>query len=167
MTRFEQFKQTSIEEVAENIRTNGTCDMCANDKHSCTVENEEACRAYIIAWLNQELPEPPKPMTINEYQKLAMRTDNKNMEWRDALLDSVLGLGGESGECEDVVKKYCFQHHELNRKHLIEELGDVAWYLAKCATVLGMNLEDILRANIQKLEGRYPDGFEVDRSVNR
>ena len=43
----------------------------------------------------------------------------------------------------------------------------MAWYLAEAATALGMPLEDILRANLEKLERRYPDGFSTERSVGR
>ena len=50
---------------------------------------------------------------------------------------------------------------------MIEELGDVAWYLAETATAIGAELEDVLRANIEKLMKRYPEGFAAERSVNR
>ena len=69
-------------------------------------------------------------MTINEYQNLAMRTLNPDLSPRDVLINSVMGLCGESGEAIDIVKKWLAQGHELDRAHLIKELGDVAWYLA-------------------------------------
>lgn len=46
-------------------------------------------------------------------------------------------------------------------------LGDVAWYLAVSAFAIGLDLESVLRMNVEKLRDRYPDGFEVERSVNR
>ena len=69
-------------------------------------------------------------MTINEYHNLAMRTLNPDLSPRDVLINSVMGLCGESGEAIDIVKKWLAQGHELDRAHLIKELGDVAWYLA-------------------------------------
>ena len=106
-------------------------------------------------------------MTINEYQQRAMASLNPELKGRDVLINSVMGLCGESGEAIDIVKKWLAQGHELDRAHLVRELGDVAWYLAEAATALGMPLEDILRANLEKLERRYPDGFSTDRSVGR
>ena len=106
-------------------------------------------------------------MTINEYQKLAMRTLNPQLNKKDVLINGVMGLCGESGEAIDIVKKHLAQGHELDRDHLIKELGDIAWYLAETATALGLSLEDVMAANIEKLKKRYPEGFDTERSVNR
>ncbi len=106
-------------------------------------------------------------MTINEYQKLAMTTLNPELNKRDVLINSVMGLCGESGEAIDIVKKWFAHGHELDREHLKKELGDVAWYLAEAATALDMDLEDILEANIEKLKKRYPEGFDKEKSLVR
>ena len=47
-----------------------------------------------------------------------------------------MGLCGESGEAIDIVKKWMAQGHELDKEHLVKELGDIAWYLAEAATAL-------------------------------
>lgn len=106
-------------------------------------------------------------MTINEYQQRAMASLNPELKGRDVLINSVMGLCGESGEAIDIVKKWLDQGHPLDREHLAKELGDVAWYLAEAATALDLDLEDILRANLEKLERRYPDGFSTEKSVGR
>lgn len=106
-------------------------------------------------------------MTINEYQKLAMTTLNKELSERDVLINSVMGLCGESGEAIDIVKKHLYQGHELERDKLIKELGDIAWYLAECSFALGVPFEDVLALNIEKLRKRYPEGFETEKSINR
>ena len=106
-------------------------------------------------------------MTINEYQQRAMATLNPNLKDRDVLINSVMGLCGESGEAIDIVKKWLAQGHLLDKAHLASELGDVAWYLAEAATALGLELEDILQANLDKLERRYPEGFSTEKSVSR
>ena len=106
-------------------------------------------------------------MNINEYQKLAMTTLNPELDKKDILINSVMGLCGESGEAIDIVKKWVAQGHELDKEHLAKELGDIAWYLAEAATALDMSLEDILQANIDKLKKRYPKGFETKRSIDR
>ena len=106
-------------------------------------------------------------MKINEYQKLAMTTVNPNLSKRDMLINSVMGLCGESGEAIDIVKKWFAQGHALDKEHLKKELGDIAWYLAEASTALDLTLEEILEANIEKLRKRYPEGFETKRSVDR
>ena len=53
-------------------------------------------------------------MTINEYQELAMTTLNPELSKRDVLINSVMGLCGESGEAIDIVKKWMAQGHELD-----------------------------------------------------
>ncbi|MBE6660756.1 MAG: nucleotide pyrophosphohydrolase [Ruminococcaceae bacterium] len=106
-------------------------------------------------------------MTINEYQRLAMTTLNPNLDKKDVLINGVMGLCGEAGEAIDIVKKHLAQGHELDREKLIGELGDIAWYLAETATVLDVDLEEVLTRNIEKLKRRYPEGFDSARSLNR
>ncbi len=106
-------------------------------------------------------------MTGREYQQLAMVTLNPGLSNKDVLINSVMGLCGESGEAIDIVKKWLAQGHELDKEHLAKELGDIAWYLAEAATALDMQLDDIFQANIDKLRKRYPDGFSTQRSVTR
>lgn len=106
-------------------------------------------------------------MQINEYQKLAMTSLNKDLTKKEALINSVMGLNGEAGEVIDLVKKHLFHGHELNKEELIKELGDVAWYLAEAAYALDIDLETILVLNIEKLKKRYPEGFSKEKSINR
>lgn len=106
-------------------------------------------------------------MNINEYQNLAMRTLNTELNKKDMLINSVMGLCGESGEAIDIVKKWLAQGHDLDVEHLKKELGDIAWYLAEAATALDVSLEEILQANVDKLRNRYPNGFDSNRSFQR
>ncbi len=106
-------------------------------------------------------------MNVNDYQKLAMRTLNPEIDKKELILNAAMGLCGESGEVIDLVKKHLFQGHDLDDEKLIKELGDVAWYLAEAATALNVNLSEILEKNIKKLENRFPDGFNSNRSINR
>lgn len=104
---------------------------------------------------------------INEYQELAMTTLNSELSKKEVLINSVMGLCGESGEAIDIVKKWLAQGHELDKEHLAKELGDIAWYLAEAATALDLPLEQILITNIEKLKNRYPEGFDTKRSAVR
>ena len=106
-------------------------------------------------------------MEINEYQKLAMVTLNRELDKKEMLTNAVMGLCGESGEACDIVKKHLFHGHELDRDALIKELGDVAWYLSEGAEALGIYLDEILGRNIEKLKKRYPEGFSSEKSINR
>ena len=107
-------------------------------------------------------------MTINEYQAAALRTAQTDKLSASALLlNSALGLCGESGEVADLVKKHRFQGHDIDVEHIAKELGDVAWYLAVGAYAIGYDLETILQMNVDKLKARYPDGFSADRSLHR
>ena len=105
-------------------------------------------------------------MDFNEYQTKALRTAGVK-EKTQLVLNGVMGLAGESGECVDIMKKHLFQGHALDREKLMDELGDVLWYLAITTDGLGYQLEDIANHNIIKLVKRYPEGFNADRSINR
>lgn len=106
-------------------------------------------------------------MTVNEYQKQAMRTLNPELDKKDVLINGVMGLCGESGEVIDIVKKHLAQGHPLDREKMVKELGDVAWYLAETAYALDVDLETVLQKNLDKLWARYPEGFDAERSRNR
>lgn len=96
-------------------------------------------------------------MTINEYQAAALRTaQTDKLTANELLLNSALGLCGESGEVADLVKKHLFQGHDLDLNHV-----------ANGAYAIGLDLESIFRMNKEKLEARYPDGFSTDRSLHR
>jgi NTP pyrophosphatase (non-canonical NTP hydrolase) len=105
-------------------------------------------------------------MKINEYQELAMRTASK-LTNDELILNGALGLCGESGEVADIVKKWKFQGHEIDREKVIKELGDICWYIAITAKGLDVDLETVMQGNIDKLMKRYPQGFDSERSINR
>lgn len=86
---------------------------------------------------------------------------------RDQLTNFALGLAGEAGEVVEAVKKHVYHQHPLDRDHLVEELGDVLWYVTALASALGVPLDDIAAANVAKLLARYPEGFDPVRSRER
>lgn len=105
-------------------------------------------------------------MNPNEYQKLCMRTAGET-DLSKLIVNGAMGLCGESGEVIDLIKKWAFQGHSLHRQDIEEELGDVLWYVAILCEGIGTTMEEVMQKNIEKLKKRYPDGFEVERSVNR
>ena len=66
-------------------------------------------------------------MTFDEYQKLAGRTMNNDLTWKQSISNYTLGLNGEAGEVAEEVKK-CLYHNRL--LDVDAELGDVLWYIA-------------------------------------
>ena len=86
------------------------------------------------------------------------------------LLTASIGLSGEVGEFNDIVKKRVFQGKEMDEDivtHLKSELGDVMWYIAQGCLALGTNIEELIDINTAKLKDRYPGGFDEFRSDNR
>tara|TARA_B100001248_G_C27126354_1_gene338104 strand:- start:188 stop:592 length:405 start_codon:yes stop_codon:yes gene_type:complete len=86
------------------------------------------------------------------------------------LMTASIGLSGEVGEFNDIVKKCLFQGKEMDENtvtHLKKELGDVMWYIAQGCIALGTDIEELIDINTAKLKDRYPDGFDGFRSDNR
>ena len=105
-------------------------------------------------------------MTPNEYQRLAGRTASFT-NTKDRFINGALGITGEAGEVADIIKKTMFQGHPAKDADLIQELGDVCWYVASLCTALDVDFEDVLSANIEKLRKRYPNGFTREDSIER
>ena len=78
-------------------------------------------------------------MTLNDYQKAADRTSGDLCPW-DKIRNGCYGLNGEAGECIDILKKVEFQGHTFDPNRLIDELGDVLWYVAQ--TAIGIYIGD-------------------------
>ena len=106
-------------------------------------------------------------MELNEYQNLAQRTANITDTPSSKIENGILGMCGEAGECADILKKDLFQGHEFDREKLMDEVGDVLWYVGETAAGLGVTLEDIAMRNIAKLKRRYPEGFDPEKSIHR
>lgn len=105
--------------------------------------------------------------TPYDYQTAASRTMDYRLSTHRRLLEGLVGMNSEAGEALDIWKKFEFHNHDLDKKAIAMELGDVLWYLTEAAVALGYSLEDIMKMNIEKLRKRYPDGFDPERSKNR
>lgn len=113
-------------------------------------------------------------MSFRDYQKASIRTMPKMVEGKyefyysnESVMNYALGLGGECGEVQDIIKKALFHGHPLDDDKLIKELGDVLHYLSGLCTMMGFSLEQVATANIQKLMERYPGGFSKEDSRKR
>ena len=86
------------------------------------------------------------------------------------LLTAALGLGSEAGEFVEIVKKMVLQGKppsEDNIFHMKRELGDIMWYWATACSSLGLDPYEVIHENQVKLEARYGEKFEVQRSEVR
>lgn len=105
-------------------------------------------------------------MTGNEYQVLAARTINKDLNRDQQILHSLHGMVGEIGEIHSLYQKV-YQGHAMDKTHLKKEVGDLLWFIAEFCESNGFGMEEVMTLNIEKLKARFPDGFEVDKSLNR
>ena len=100
------------------------------------------------------------------YQIEAARTIDYDLPIHDLIQHSLFGMCSEVGELNGLYQKKLVGH-EFDREHAKKELGDVLWFIAEYCTAMGWTLGEVARLNIEKLEKRYPDGFDTDKSVHR
>lgn len=81
------------------------------------------------------------------------------------ILHMAVGVSGEAGELLDAVKKHTVYQKPLDVANIIEELGDLEFYMAGLRDVLGIAREETLRANMEKLRKRYPQGNYSNQSA--
>lgn len=105
-------------------------------------------------------------MDFDDYQKKAITTDvfgGKQVPITDnAFLAQLLGLVGEAGEVAEKFKKIYRDKNGVmtddDKQEMVKELGDVLWYVSVVGTYLGISLQDVAEANIEKLASRQKRG---------
>lgn len=156
-------KRKEVIVMNENT-VNAKCDAITvltntfNELNNSIRELEDA----IKEWMNEN----------ESYTDLSLKTLNKDVfEQKDLILNASLGLSGEVGEVNDIIKKYMYHGHKLDddtKEKIILELGDVCWYVALMAWAIDKTkFEDVLNKNIAKLEKRYHGEFSTEKSINR
>ena len=89
------------------------------------------------------------------------------------LLTAGVGLSGEVGEFNEIIKKLMFQEKtfdDVAHEHMKKELGDVMWYVAQACLALKVDLVDIINGNKEKLSKRFPkkqfnEKFDANRNT--
>ncbi len=132
----------------------------------------------------------PEPVKLNDYKNFVEKVTsdesndieslqkvfNKIKEFDpdtnvSLLMTAAIGLGSETGEFQEIVKKILFQGKELHPEtkfHMKRELGDILWYWINACRALNINPDDVVLENVDKLKSRYPAGeFSVFHSENR
>lgn len=102
-------------------------------------------------------------MDADLYQQAALRTAGDH----DLELYASLGLAGEAGEVANLTKKYRYHGHPYAPEKFLDELSDCAWYIAVLSHAHGYKLSEVFQFNIDKLKKRYPEGFSMEKSINR
>lgn len=93
---------------------------------------------------------------------------NTNSTRVKSLVDKCLKVSMHIGLSIGGIKKYLWHGHEFPEKEtLVKKFRLLGWHLAVVATLCNISIEEVLDKNIQKLSERYPNGFEVERSINR
>jgi NTP pyrophosphatase (non-canonical NTP hydrolase) len=125
------------------------------------------------------VPDIPDSLTLDAYQVAAAKFDI-NAPTCGQLWYYGLGVAGEAGEVADAIKKL-YRECKLDtesldpagdldddvKRGLIKEVGDVLWYAATIARMLGVRLSDVAEANIKKLESRLARGTMFGSGDNR
>jgi NTP pyrophosphatase (non-canonical NTP hydrolase) len=118
-------------------------------------------------------------MNFEEYSKQAYSTAQYPMKGSN-LVYPAIKLAGEAGETADKIGKHWRNHHATSYKamsaesysaderfELVKELGDVLWYINALAIELGVTLESVAQANLEKLAGRAARGTILSSGDNR
>ena len=108
----------------------------------------------------------------NELAALVQRMSDLDAKVNVALLmTGAVGLASEGGEFSEIVKKCIFQGKPMEDDtifHMKRELGDIMWYWISACRALGLDPNEVVEENVNKLKARYPGGeFDVHYSENR
>lgn len=112
-------------------------------------------------------------MNAKEYIERALQTERKEYDFpatgdlSPRTEHAILGIGSEAGELLDQMKKVKIYGKKLDGINLIEEAGDLMWYLALLADDQGVTFEEIWEKNVEKLRARYPEKYSHDKAFNR
>jgi len=129
----------------------------------------------------EKLPEPPSEkqgpqVTADNYVQHVLRTAHNDIEAiRERLQDprvldllhASIGMGTEAGEMLDVLKKHIWYGKPIDWANVVEELGDISWYVELGCHTAQTPLQDALEKNVRKLDLRYKEGFSETRARDR
>lgn len=141
---------------------NGACGKNTVNKGFCGVQHQGTLNLFAIGG---------KSMKNNDYQEAALRTASSNFNVPPAdLLHAILGLMTEVGELADILKKWVYYNEkptEFDVVHIIEETGDLLWYIPLICRQFGINIGSVMDKNIAKLYARYPEKFTPEAAADR
>jgi NTP pyrophosphatase (non-canonical NTP hydrolase) len=101
------------------------------------------------------------------YAEFVAARFTKRHEGHEGMLHCVVGISGEAGELLDAVKKTWVYGKALDHDNLIEELGDIEWYMEALRGLLNVTRDEVIAANVAKLEKRYPTRYTDELALAR
>ena len=109
--------------------------------------------------------------SMQMYNRIREIETNESKVNMAQLMTGAIGISAEGGEFMEIVKKCVFQGKPMDEDtqfHAKRELGDIMWYWMNSCTALGIDPNDVIAENVNKLKKRYPGGeFDVHYSENR
>lgn len=129
-------------------------------------------KQFFVVEEAKKKPEPKLELTLNRYQKEATKTAiYPGQGTFQGLIYTSLGLGGEAGETLNKVKKILRDCNgvltENKKKAIVGEIRGCLWYVAACATELGVDLGDIAQDNLNELSSRQERNVLTGDGDNR
>lgn len=98
-------------------------------------------------------------MNLKEYAEAVKSTSNPNLTRSEMASNWALGIAGESGEVVELIKKHLYHGKNMDLSDLEKEVGDVVYYVQAMCNLFGLDLEEVMQKNADKLKKRYPEGF--------
>ena len=111
-----------------------------------------------------------------KYKEMVLKTESNDLNAMSSrlkdkralrLLHGSCGIATEAGELLDAMKKHIFYGKEVDTVNVVEEVGDLMWYIAIILDELGVEFEDVMDKNINKLKARYGNKFSEDSANSR
>ena len=115
---------------------------------------------------NGNVNEPAKN-DLDMFQEEALRCMRSDLPYEAICSNMCMGLAGETGETVDIFKKHIYQGKDLDINDVIEEIGDILWYIANLCNVNKITMKECMESNVEKLRKRYPNGFSIKDALER
>lgn len=103
----------------------------------------------------------PQREPLPRLDELDLETNSRHLseESGTKLTHAILGMMGEVGELASALEKFGWYRQPFDRTNVIEELGDVLWYVALACDAVGTSMEEVMELNIAKLRKRFPEKY--------
>ena len=109
----------------------------------------------------------PAKNDLDVFQEEALRSMRSDLPYEAICSNMCMGLAGETGETVDIFKKHIYQGKDLDINDVIEEIGDILWYIANLCNVNKITMKECMESNVEKLRKRYPNGFSIKDALER
>lgn len=129
---------------------------------SDAIQKADKLEAQLLAERDGKTVDAQEP-----YRAFVDRLFVNKREGNDGLMHMAAGLSGEANEVLDHVKKVWVYNKPIDRENMIEELGDSFYYFTGLLILLGIELKDVIEANMVKLAKRYPNGYSDQAAIER